>query len=268
MTGRCDAMSTANSYLVTSHAEGANLVAVCGVAGGGQAIVARQDRGIARLEDLKGKRIVTKLMTSSHVMLQIALESVGLDPRRDVEIIDCGQPAGFDLVLQSGDADAGLLWEPFVSISAARPGFAKLQLNRFFDLTWRTHSSFFVTQKLIDEQPKLVRDLVAANIKAVAAVRQDKAKFLAIATKYVGQPPSILNSAIDNCYPRIEMDTTMFYRAAEEMYKLGMVRKDISAPIEAAVDYSIMSELTGRTPADLGHISYADYKAGKKTGLL
>jgi ABC-type taurine transport system substrate-binding protein len=64
MTGRCDAMSTANSYFVTSCAEGAKLVAVCGVAGGGQAIVARQDRGIARLEDLKGKRIVTKLMTS------------------------------------------------------------------------------------------------------------------------------------------------------------------------------------------------------------
>jgi ABC-type nitrate/sulfonate/bicarbonate transport system substrate-binding protein len=65
--GMCDAMSNANSYLVAAQAEGANVVAVCGVAGRGQAIVVREDRGIRKLEDLKGKKLVTKRMTSFRV---------------------------------------------------------------------------------------------------------------------------------------------------------------------------------------------------------
>jgi ABC-type nitrate/sulfonate/bicarbonate transport system substrate-binding protein len=266
--GMCDAMSNANSYLVAARAEGANIVAVCGVAGRGQAIVAREDRGINRLEDLKGKKLVTKRMTSSHVMLQIALRAAGMDPAKDVEILDIGQPAGFTLSLERGEADAGQLWEPFPSIAASRPGIRKLELDRFFQLTWVTHSSLFVTQKLIDTEPKLVRDLVAANIAAIHALKADRAKFLALTTKNVGQTPDVLNAALDNCDPRVDMDSTMFYRVAEEMYGLGMIRKDVSAQIEPAINYKFVSELTGKSAEQLGYISYAEYKSGKKSALL
>ncbi|MGE0850999.1 MAG: ABC transporter substrate-binding protein [Hyphomicrobiaceae bacterium] len=263
MNGMCDVMSTANSYLVTARAEGAKLVPVCGVAGKGQAIVARQDR-IKVLEDLKGKKLVTKKLTSSHVMLQIALKSVGIDPLKDVEILDIGQPAGFNLMLERGEADAGQLWEPFVSIAASKPGLQKLELKRFFDLTWKTHSSLFVTQKMIDEEPGVIKDLIAANIKTIAAVRADRAKYMTIVTNRVGHPAEILNAAIDNCDPRVEMDATMFYRMAEEMFALGMVRSNIAADIGNSINYKLLSEVTGKSPQELGYVSFADYKAGKR----
>ena len=44
-------MSNANSYLINARAEGARVVAICGLAGKGQAIVARGDRGINKFED-------------------------------------------------------------------------------------------------------------------------------------------------------------------------------------------------------------------------
>jgi ABC-type nitrate/sulfonate/bicarbonate transport system substrate-binding protein len=263
INGMCDVMSTANSYLVTARAEGAKLIPVCGVAGKGQAIVARQDR-IKTLEDLKGKKLVTKKLTSSHVMLQITLKSVGIDPLKDVEILDIGQPAGFTLMLERGEAEAGQLWEPFVSIAASKPGLQKLELKRFFDLTWRTHSALFVTQKMIDEEPQVIKDLIAANIKTIAAVRADRAKYLSIVTKRAGHPPEVLNAAIDNCDPRVEMDATMFYRMAEEMFALGIVRTDVAGDIENSINYKLLSEVTGRSPHELGYVSYADYKAGKR----
>jgi ABC-type nitrate/sulfonate/bicarbonate transport system substrate-binding protein len=267
MNGRCDAMSTANSYLVTARAEGAKLVAVAGVAGKGQAICARTDRGIETLDDLRGKRLVTRSMTSSHVMMQIALKSIGIDPLKDVKITDCGQPAGFTLMLDGGDADAGQIWEPFASIAASRPNIRKLQLDRFFDLTWRTHSCLFVAQTLIDEQPDLVRDLITANIKAVDAIKKDRTKFLQIATKRVGQPQPILEAAIDNCDPRPEMDATMFYRMAEEMRSLGMIRRDVANEMEGSINYTFLSEITGRKKEDLGYVSFDDFKAGKRSAL-
>ena len=181
--------------------------------------------------------------------------------------MDVGQPAGFNLAIERGDADAGQLWEPFVSIAAAKPGIRKLELDRFFELTWRTHSSLFVTQKLIDEEPQLVRDLVAATIKAIDSVNQDRNKYLSITTKHVGQPEPILLAAMDNCNPRIEMDATMFYRMAEEMFSLGMIRKDVAPEIEPHINYGFVSEATKKTPAELGFVSYADYKAGRKTAI-
>lgn len=267
MSGACDVMSNANSYLINARAEGAKVVAICGLAGKGQAIVARGDRGINRFEDLRGKKLVTRRMTSSHVMLQILLRSIGIDPTKDVTIMDVGQPAGFNLAIERGDADAGQLWEPFVSIAAAKPGIRKLELDRFFELTWRTHSSLFVSQKLIDEEPQLVRDLVAATIKAIDSVNQDRNKYLSITTKHVGQPEPILLAAIENCNPRIEMDATMFYRMAEEMFSLGMIRSDVAPEIEPYINYRFVSEAAKKTPAELGFVSYADYKAGKKTTI-
>lgn len=267
MSGRCDAMSNANSYLVTARSEGAKLVAVCGVAGKGQAICTRTDRGIKSFEDLAGRKLATRSMTSSHVMMQIALRSVGIDPKKDCAIADCGQPASFTLMLENGDADAGQIWEPFASIAAARPNIEKLQLNRFFALTWRTHSSLFVTQALIDTNPEVVRDLVAANIKAVEKVKTDRARYLQIVAKRAGQPEPVLEAAIANCDPRPEMDTTMFYRMADEMRSLGMIRNDVTREMDGAVNYTFVSELTGRSKEDLGYVSYDDFKAGKKAQL-
>jgi hypothetical protein len=47
-----------------------------------------------------------------------------------------------------------------------------------------------------------------------------------------------------------------------------MIRKDVSAQIEPAINYKFVSELTGKTAEQLGHISYAEYKSGKKSALL
>ena len=56
----------------------------------------------------------------------------------------------------------------------------------------------------------------------------------------------------------------MFYRMAEEMFALGMVRSNVAADLENHVNYTLLAEVTGRSPADLGYVSYADYKAGKR----
>ncbi len=197
-------------------------------------------------------------------MMQIALRAVGINPKTDVTITDIGQPAGFTLMVDGGGYDGGQIWEPFASMAAARPNIRKLELDRFFDLTWHTHSSLLVTQTLIDEEPNVVRDLVEANIKAVAAFKTDRAKFLDVATRHVGQTPAILNTAIDNCDPRVEMDATMFYRMAEEMYGLGMVRKNVTQDIAPYINYKFLSDLTGRSAEDLGYVSYDDYKSGKR----
>ncbi|MFB3819931.1 MAG: ABC transporter substrate-binding protein [Candidatus Methylomirabilales bacterium] len=264
MQGLCDIMSTANSYVISGRAEGAPITGICGIAGRGQAIVAREDRGIRRLEDLKGKRLATKKFTSSHVMLMLVLRAVGIDPNKDVQIVDVGEPAGFNVMIERGEADAGQLWEPNVSIAAARPGIRKLELDRFFQLTWATHSGTFVTQKLIQERPEMIQAVVDATVKATELIRRDRDRWLTISQRYLAQSPEILRAAMDNSDPRVDLDLTMLYRNAEVMLELGIIKRDVTAELEQAVDYRFLERATGKKKEALGYVSYADYKRGKR----
>ena len=265
--GLCEAMTTANTYVVSGRAEGVAVTGICGMAGRGQALVAREDRGINTLEDLKGKRIATAQFSSSHVMLMVILRAMGLDPAKDVKIVDIGQPAAFNVLLEKGDVDAGLLWEPNVTIVTMKPGIRKLELDRFFKLTWPTHSGTYVLQKMIDERRDVVQEVVTASVKATATLRGDQEKWLTLAERYTTQPRAVLLESVKNCDLRNDHDLTMTYRAAETMFDLGIVKKDVTAEMENAFDYSFLEKATGKSKATLGFVSYADYKAGKKSSL-
>lgn len=265
--GLCEAMTTANTYVVSGRAEGVAVTGICGMAGRGQALVAREDRGINKLEDLKGKRIATAQYSSSHVMLMVILRAIGLDPSKDVKIVDIGQPAAFNVLLEKGDVDAGLLWEPNVTIVTMKPGIRKLELDRFFKLTWPTHSGTYVLQKLIDERREVIQEIVTASVKATAVLKTDHEKWITLAERYTAQPRPVLLESIKNCDLRTDHDLTMTYRAAETMFDLGIVKKDVAAEMENAFDYSFLMKATGKSKEDLGFVSFADYKAGKKSRL-
>jgi ABC-type nitrate/sulfonate/bicarbonate transport system substrate-binding protein len=265
--GLCEAMTTANTYVVGGRAEGVAVTGICGMAGRGQALVAREDRGISKLEDLKGKRIATAQFSSSHVMLMVILRAMGLDPAKDVKIVDIGQPAAFNVLLEKGDVDAGLLWEPNVTIVTMKPGIRKLELDRFFKLTWPTHSGTYVLQKLIDERREVIQEVVTASVKATAMLRSDQEKWITLAERYTTQPRTVLQESIKNCDLRTDHDLTMTYRAAETMFDLGIVKKDVTAEMENAFDYSFLVKATGKSKEELGFVSYADYKAGQKSRI-
>jgi len=255
--------TTANSYVVTAADQGTLLTAVCGIAGGGQAIIARADRGIKKLEDLRGKKIATKYFTSSHVMLITALRALKIDPKKDVEIIDAGSPIGVLVQIERGNVDAAHVWEVFATIGASKPGVFKLEPQRLFDLTWKTHSGTMVLQDLTLQQPELVQDIVNANVKAVEYVKQNRAEWVKVAMARMGQPQEIVEKGLDNCYPRYEMDMNAFYKMADVMYELGLIKRNVTAEMQLAVDYNFLEKATGKSKEELGYVSFADYEKRK-----
>ena len=76
-------------------------------------LVARPDSGINRLQDLKGKKIAFVRVTSAHLGLTKALQSVGLSPA-DVNMIHTDVPA-MAPAFANKDVDAAYSWEPWVS---------------------------------------------------------------------------------------------------------------------------------------------------------
>jgi ABC-type amino acid transport substrate-binding protein len=52
----------------------------------------REDQGVKTWADLKGRKIATTLGTTAHVFLDAALRANGLDPAKDVELVNQGMP--------------------------------------------------------------------------------------------------------------------------------------------------------------------------------
>jgi phosphonate transport system substrate-binding protein len=74
----------------------------------GQFIV-RASSGIRKLADLKGKTFarVDALSASGWIIPMITLKAAGLDPSRDIKVVDAGSHPGVVAAVYSGDVDAG-----------------------------------------------------------------------------------------------------------------------------------------------------------------
>ena len=83
--------------------------------------VARKDRGIDDVEDLKGKRVGTTLGTIAEYFLRWSLELHGLSAN-DVTIVDVKAPADWVNAVVDGEIDAICTAEPYASSAATALG--------------------------------------------------------------------------------------------------------------------------------------------------
>jgi len=86
----------------------------------------REDQGVRSFADLKGKKISTTTGTTAHVFLDSALRANGLDPAKDVEIVNQRMAEAVTSFV-SGAVPAVALWVPFdVTVRSKVPGAKKL----------------------------------------------------------------------------------------------------------------------------------------------
>ena len=77
------------------------------------AIVARKDAGLARVEDLKGRKIAAIVGTSTFFDIKaLTLKGYGLDLQKDTQIITATAPADMVTLLAKKDVDAIIAWQP------------------------------------------------------------------------------------------------------------------------------------------------------------
>lgn len=103
-------------------AKGAELVIVAKVNYGQASLMARRDAGIAKVEDLAGRRLAgVREKSGMDVLLRgyVLGELGGLAPA-DLAAIETMPVAEMGPALEAGDFDAAFMWEPFVARMLAR----------------------------------------------------------------------------------------------------------------------------------------------------
>jgi NitT/TauT family transport system substrate-binding protein len=127
-----------------------------------QGIVARGDRGIASIADLRGKRVGVALRTSGHFMLDIALVRHGIRPDAVVKI-DL-KPQQMADAIAGGEVDAVATWAPYLNRAQTALGANAVSFQGR-----HVHSYSFNlagSKRYVDENPEALAKLLKALARA------------------------------------------------------------------------------------------------------
>lgn len=182
---------------VSAILNGAPLKGVMGITTRGtQAFVVKPEIGSPA--DLKGKIIgVSGFGGSTYHNALIALEHLGLDPKRDVSLLNVGNSSLRLAALRFKKIDATILDTAYVR-KAEELGFKRLV--SLADVGEIPSTGIIVTTKKLKEQPDQIRRVVKATLKGVSYLKKNRSEMVLFISR------------------KLAVET----REAEELFELGL----------------------------------------------
>jgi NitT/TauT family transport system substrate-binding protein len=139
---------------------------------------------IEKSEQLRGKNIgISRYGTSLHTGARIAMKHFGLEPGKDVAIIEIGSGDWIVGALQGGRVQAAVFGYPATSRAVKLGNRVLLHLPT---LNIQYASTGVSTRgDIIREDPDLVKRYLSAQIEAIALMKKDRAFTLKVLSKYL-----------------------------------------------------------------------------------
>jgi len=148
------------------------------------ALVTRKDTGIAKVEDLKGKRVAVTRGTDPHIFLVRALQEAKLT-EKDVKLVLLQHPDG-RTALERGDVDAWAGLDPLMAAAEIESGAQLFHRNAGAN-TWGVLN---VSEAFAKDNPALVERVLKAYEEArkYALANKDELKKSLIAYTKLAEP--------------------------------------------------------------------------------
>lgn len=175
-------------------------------------VVARKDRGIARAEDLSGKRVGTTFGTNAQYFLDALLLSSGVD-KATVEIKPV-TPKTMSEALQTNAVDAVTAWIPDLARLEAEGNGRYVAIYGREAFVYR-----FVLvgkQDYIDRHPEDVKNVLRALQDAVQFIQSDSGTAKAIIGQAISLDPTLLSQSFDPKNFFLTLDQALLLSLSEQ----------------------------------------------------
>ena len=173
-----------------------------------EALVARNGSNVNTIADLKGKKVGTPFVSTSHFQLLYALQKAGLKPT-DVQILNM-RPPEIAAAWSRGDLDATFIWDPVLS-TVKKSGKVLMTSGDICKQGACTFDGLIVTRKFAESNPAFMVALVKAIAKADADYRSnakawigDSAKTAAVAKWSGGKPEDVADAMALYGFPSLQ----------------------------------------------------------------
>jgi NitT/TauT family transport system substrate-binding protein len=139
--------------------------------------------GIARMEELKGKVFgTTRFGTQSDLASRIALRKAGLEPDRDVTMIQTGGPAETVMAMATGKVHAAAISPP-ATLQAKRFKLKELMDLTTLDVEYHVNG-VVTTRRYLKSNEDIVRRFLRAYIEGAVRAMRDRAFAIKTMGKY------------------------------------------------------------------------------------
>ena len=173
-----------------------------------EALVARNGSGVNTIADLKGKKVGTPFVSTSHFQLLYALQKAGLKAG-DVQVLNM-RPPEIAAAWGRGDIDATFIWDPVLS-QVKKNGKVLMTSGDICKEGACTFDGLVVSKKFATENPAFMVALVKALAKSDADYRSnpkawtgDSAKTAAVAKWSGGKPEDVADAMALYGFPTLQ----------------------------------------------------------------
>src|SRR6516165_11851216 len=200
--------------------------------------------GIRNIRDLKGKRVGTIVATD---LLEMMAAFVGLDPKKDLTIIDDPQAKPLDQFIQ-GKLDAYMALPPEPQLLHAR-GFGDVIVRTATDRPWSQYfcCTLAARRDYVARNPVATKRVIRAMLKAadLCASEPERAARRLVDGAFVDNYEYSLQTLNDNPYAHWRdydaEDTVRFY--ALRLHEVGVIKKSPQRIITDGTDFRFFDEL-------------------------
>jgi NitT/TauT family transport system substrate-binding protein len=194
------------------------------------AVVARGDRGIREISDLKGRIIATTRGTAADYFLDALLAEHGI-ARNEIRVVDMKA----DLLtgaLVRGDIDAASLFDPYATLAQNGLGGNRIIFHDedIYTLTFNVVAA----QDFIRQNPGKIKKLLRALIRAEQYVRTHKAESQKILADFTGMDIAFVRDLWVGSDFRVTLDQSLLLALEDESH---WAIKNKLTPARAIPDY-------------------------------
>jgi NitT/TauT family transport system substrate-binding protein len=159
---------------------------------------------VSRMEELKGKAIgVTRYGSNTDISARFAIRKAGLQPEKDVALIQLEDYPGIMGGMQSGRIAAGALADPFTD-HAKRMGYKEIADLAAMGLEF-PFVGIATKKSYIKENSDTVQRFVRAYTEAIALYKNNRELAMKVTSKYTAiKDPAILASTVDFYAPKLQ----------------------------------------------------------------
>ena len=196
-----------------------------------------------QVKDLKGQTIgsLNPGGLVDALLRQILLKN-GLDPDRDVVLINLGGTPERYAALKSGTVAATVLGAPH-NFRAERDGFRKIAVAA--DYVHVPTSGLTVRADRIAKQPQQIKKMIRATLRAMKFMRENRADTIAIITRELGMDPESAGKGYEQIVNLMSEDGHVEPEGVQFLIDLARQAQKIDKPLTAAqmIDHSLLEEV-------------------------
>jgi NitT/TauT family transport system substrate-binding protein len=159
---------------------------------------------VAKIEDLKGKAVgITRFGSNTDISARFAIRKAGLQPEKDVALVQLEDYPGIMGGIASGRIAAGALADPFTD-AAKKMGYKEIADIAAMGLEF-PFVGIAAKKSYITDNTDTVQRFVRAYTEAIALYKNNRELAMKVTSKYTGiKDPATLASTVDFYAPKLQ----------------------------------------------------------------